>query len=113
MTEEWRDIPGYEGRYQVSDLGRVKRLSFLNVWGYLWPEIILKQCEWYGYKVVWLSYRNIRKKYKVHRLVAMAFLTNTNSKEFVNHIDRDRRNNTLSNLEWVTPQENTDHWMAF
>lgn len=71
---------------------------------------IMKQCEWYDYKIVFLKKGN-KKKFKVHRLVAIHFIPNPDNKPFVNHIDRDKRNNHISNLEWVTEAENTKHWM--
>lgn len=114
--EQWLDIPGYEGRYQVSDQGRVKSLARCYKIGksdYCRPEVIMSQGIWIQYFVVWLHKPGIaKKKFKVHRLVAMAFLPNPQNKEFVNHIDRNRANNCLPNLEWVTPQENSDHWVA-
>lgn len=116
FVEEWRNIRGYEGRYQISSLGRVKSLArdIPCVFGgtRAITECIMSQQEWYGYAVVWFRIPGtLKKKMKVHRLVAEAFLPNPEGKPFVNHIDRDKKNNVLANLEWCTEKENTAHWM--
>ena len=103
MIEEWRDIKGYEGLYQVSNLGRVK--SFKGV-----SERILKiGVDRYGYISINLFKNNKRKLCKVHRLVAEAFIPNQDNKPQVNHIDEVKTNNMVSNLEWVTAKENSNH----
>ncbi|ADI23905.1 HNH endonuclease family protein [Enterococcus phage EFRM31] len=103
MIEEWKDIKGYEGLYQVSNLGRVKSLKFGK-------ERILKTgVDRYGYISVNLYKNNKRKLCKVHRLVAQAFIPNHENKPQVNHIDEDKTNNMVSNLEWVTAKENVNH----
>lgn len=101
--EEWKDIPGYESRYQISSLGRIKKLG---------TGIIMRQHINNGYLKCRLRSRNMRGSFWVHRIVAMAFLPNALECAYVNHKDRDRLNNTLENLEWVTPKENTAHWMS-
>lgn len=102
-VEEWRDIEGYEGLYQVSNLGRVKSLKprYKN-------KIILKQeINHFGYLQICLS--NPRKTHKVHRLVAQAFIPNPENKPQVNHIDGNKLNNKVENLEWNTAHENNLH----
>jgi hypothetical protein len=97
--EEWRDIEGYEGLYQVSNLGRVKS-----------KRCILKPIEHYsGYQKYHL-YKD-RKMYNktAHRLVASAFLTPKNHKKDVNHRDGNKKNNFYLNLEYVTKAENSEH----
>lgn len=112
--EEWRDIIGYEGRYQISDFGRVKSLA-RTVPGprgrqYQVREIILMQGDHYrGYKVVWLSKENKDTKFFIHRLVAFAFLFPPTS-DVVNHKDLNKHNNHVSNLEWATYSQNTQHY---
>jgi hypothetical protein len=111
MAEIWKDIEGYEGKYQVSNLGRVKSLQ-RKVWNrYTWhdlPERILKPKKGYCYAVVTLCNGNGKtKNHYVHRLVAYAFLYNV--KEQVNHIDGNKLNNHLDNLEWVSQSENMKH----
>ena len=112
MNEEWRDIKGYEGLYQVSNLGRVKSLprERRNRQGYYYTkEKILKQTNTStGYKKVEL-FNGTRKSYKVHRLVAQAFLNNEYNKPQVNHKDGNKINNNVNNLEWVTGSKNIIH----
>ena len=112
-VEEWRDIEGYEGYYQVSNKGRVKSLP-RQLWnGKVWfesKEIILsgkEDCE--GYPVVSLNKNLKRKHIRVHRLVAQAFIPNPNNYRVVNHIDGSRNNNNVENLEWCTQQYNIRH----
>lgn len=100
MEEIWKDVPGCEGKYFVSNLGRVKG-----------PKKILKPSisNW-GYERLRIR-TNLGKAIspRVHRLVAQAFIPNPEGKPEVNHIDGDKRNNRVSNLEWVTPSENKLH----
>lgn len=107
MEEIWKDIEDYKGKYQVSNLGRVKSLKD-NHGGYREKIMILSK-EKKGYLVVGLCKNNYQKRYKVHRLVALAFRDNIDHKEQVNHIDGDKTNNMVSNLEWVTCEENVHH----
>lgn len=97
--EEWRDLPELQGEYQVSNLGRVKRIKGVER---LRKITIQKN----GYAYVSLSFDNTAKTVKVSRLVAKAFIPNPNNYEEVDHINADKTNNTVSNLEWVTPEEN-------
>lgn len=116
FNEQWRDIRGYEGRYQVSNYGRVR---FLTLEWQLGPtkvcivgRVMLTFIASNGYVEVTLRRpREPKKKFYVHRLVATAFIPNPQQVEIVNHKDRDRANNGVSNLEWVTASENTTHWM--
>lgn len=109
MTQEvWKPIVGYEGRYEVSDLGRVRSLPGNHVNGR-----IIRQA-WRGrFLSVDLSMNGYRKSFSVSRLVAEAFLPNPKKKTQVNHINPDRSKNHASNLEWVTPKENTAHAIAY
>lgn len=103
MKEEWRPIKGYEGLYEVSNMGRVKSLHASQ-------EIILKQAECTnGYMEVKLSKDGTKNMKLVHRLVAIAFIKNPNNYECVNHKDGNKKNNTVGNLEWCTVKENTHH----
>lgn len=109
-VEIWKDIEGYSG-YQVSNLGRVKSL----VKAYRRNEIILKGSpNTTGYILVQLYPKpKERKSLLVHRLVMLTFQPNPVMDELeVNHIDLDTTNNKMSNLEWVTPKENKDHYLA-
>ncbi|WNO24238.1 endonuclease [Enterococcus phage SSMH01] len=103
MIEEWKDIKGYEGLYQVSNFGRVKSK-------HRGSERILKAgTTRLGYLNVCLCKNNQIKNFKVHRLVAKAFILNPDNKPEVNHIDEDKTNNIVSNLEWCTRKENINH----
>ena len=112
MKEIWKDIVGYEGLYKVSNLGRVKSLS-RNFWnGVNWwksKEKILKNNILSNYCIVYLYKNKKRKTKQVHRLVAQAFISNFNNKPEVNHIDGDKENNIVDNLEWCTHKENIQH----
>ena len=103
MEEIWRDIDEYEN-YQISSWGRVYSKERHK---YLIPETTEK-----GYLRVDLNKGGVRKHYKVHRLVAGEFIPNPLGKPQVNHIDGNKKNNSVSNLEWVTNRENYDHARA-
>lgn len=118
MQEEvWKDVKGYEGLYQVSSLGRVKSLSRLKEsrnthgkYSFKTREIILRPgTDSGGYlRCALTDYNGVRKTHKVHRVVAYAFL-NLKNEQVVNHIDFNRDNNNVNNLECCTSKENTRH----
>jgi hypothetical protein len=98
MVELWRDIKDYEGLYQVSNWGRVKSLNYRNTG----KEGILKGIEdGRGYLCVHLCNDDGVKNKKIHRLVAEAFIPNPENKPEVDHIDRNKLNNNLSNIRWA------------
>ena len=111
--EIWKDIKGYEGLYQVSNYGRVKRIKRLRNNKYNKPSVDTRtqyMKPWdngNGYKVVSLVKKHKRKNHYVHRLVAEHFIENIYNKRQVNHKDFDRNNNKIDNLEWATAKENT------
>jgi hypothetical protein len=108
--EIWNDVEGYENLYQISNYGKVKSLSHINNLGKLRPECILKdRFTDRGYNTAVLYNNGKPKTYKVHRLVAKAFIENISNKPHVNHIDGDKKNNFVDNLEWVTISENQKH----
>lgn len=110
--EIWKNIEGFEGSYQISNLGRVKSLErkiFRNGSFYVRKEMILKQQQnKFGYHLV-LLYPLNRGKVMVHRLVATHFLPNIENKKTVNHINGNKADNNIKNLEWVTQSENIIH----
>ena len=113
MDEIWKDISGYEGLYQVSNLGRVK--SFRESAKFRKPEeLILKPSLINsGYHVVTLYSKDRKKhKFQVHRLVAEAFIANSKNLPCVNHKDENKINNQCDNLEWCTYQYNNSYGTA-
>ena len=104
--EEWRDIKGYEGKYMVSNLGRVKSLNYNNTG----KEGIMKPHDnGYGYLFVVLCKDGKDKKYRINRLVAQAFLENPDNLPEVNHKDEDKTNNCVENLEWCSRLYNINY----
>ena len=113
MEEIWKDVIGYEGLYQVSNLGTIKSLSrtrknHTNGIACV-KERMLNPSTSNGYKCVQLRKNCSGKFIAVHRLVALMFLNNTEDKPTVNHIDGNKLNNVVSNLEWATYTENNIH----
>ena len=104
--EEWKDVPGYEGIYKISNEGRVKRCA-----GSLYTKTdrFIKGDLNRGYWRVQLKDKQRTERQTIHRLVALAFCPNPESKPHVNHIDGNKLNNHASNLEWVTSGENKRH----
>ena len=107
--EIWKPIKEYEGLYEVSNLGRVKRVGKSTNKTQADGGLMKLRIEKQGYLRVQLSKNNYRIKYSVHRLVAITFLPNLKNKPEVNHIDNNRINNEVNNLEWVTQKENQQH----
>lgn len=111
--EVYRDVAGYEGFYKVSNFGNVMSVKRRTKgrWGNLKTTRggILKPFLIHGYKKVDLSANGVARNHFVHRLVAKAFLPNDKALPCVNHLDSDRGNSHVSNLEWCTSQENTRH----
>jgi len=106
----WKDINGYEGHYKVNINGDVMSFKRFNKTGNKSDVFILKpKIDAYGYHEVSLFIGGKVKCMKIHRLVAIAFIENPQNKPQVNHIDANKINNNLSNLEWATPQEDANH----
>ena len=110
QKEEWKDIKGFEGLYQISNFGKVKRMRYINKNTNKEQERIkVLKLRKDGYYEVAL-YKDGKPKYiQVHRLVAGAFLQNPNNLPQVNHKDGNKQNNYVENLEWVTISENVLH----
>ena len=114
MEEEWKDIEGYEGIYQVSNLGRVKSLEagLLVKNGYYRTkkESILSQYLCHnGYLAICLRLNKKTKRFLVHRLVGAAFIQNPDEKPTINHKNGNKQKNCIENLEWSTYSENLSH----
>lgn len=113
MKEIWKDIKGYEGLYQISSFGNVKSLDryIINKNGdkQFFSKKYLTQGFSNGYLKVILSKNNKQKTFRVHILVAKAFIPNHKNKLEVNHIDGNKSNNRIDNLEWNTRSENELH----
>ena len=104
--QEWRDVPGFEGKYQVSNGGDVRSLNFHREKR---TQILKKYIDRYGYEKVVLRKNGKPHYFTVHRLVAKTFLDNPYGKKEVDHIDCNKLNNNVSNLRWVTNVENLFH----
>ena len=114
MEEIWKDIKGYEGLYQVSNMGRIKSIDryvprkngkLQHVYG----KIMTSFDNGRGYKQVYLTKNSITKAHSVHRLVANAFIPNPDNLPQVNHKDEDKANNRVDNLEWCTQKYNQNY----
>lgn len=113
MKEIWKDIKGYEGLYQISNLGRVKSFRESTKYGMQKEYILKPSLINSGYYVVTLYATNKRKrKFQVHRLAADAFICNNNNFPCVNHKDENKLNNCVENLEWCTYQYNNNYGTA-
>ena len=101
-NEIWRDIPGFEGLYQISNLGQVKSIRYKRF-------KILKQITKKGYKYARV-YKDGKQHYlRIHRIVAMVFIDNPKNYPIINHIDENKGNNCVDNLEWCTVRYNNNY----
>ena len=106
MEEIWRDVKGYEGLYQISNVGRVKSLCGKK----RTDNIMHIYDNSKGYKYITLRKNGCYKNHYVHRLVAEAFIPNPDNKKEINHLDFDKANNKISNLEWIDRRGNQLHY---
>jgi len=106
MEEIWKDVVNYEGLYQVSNLGNIR---FLQKGGkkLLKEKICKPSLDSSGYRQIILTKNKKRKSFKVHRLVAIAFIPNINNLPQINHLDENKQNNNVNNLEWCTILHNS------
>ena len=112
-VEQWKDIPDYEGYYQISNLGRVKSLEKTLI-------ICKRKCVYKplikkphiskrGYWEIGICKNRLGVTKKIHRLIAISFIDNPKNHPQINHIDGNKLNNNISNLEWVNNRENACH----
>lgn len=107
MEEIWKNVEGYNGRYQISNQGRVKSVARYSCQNhYLSEKILSIDHDGSGYPNVMLYIDGKRKHEKIHRLVAKAFVENPRNLKEVDHIDTNKDNNVYTNLRWVTHSEN-------
>ena len=99
--EEWKEVPDYEGLYEVSNTGNVRSLIKNKI-----IKGFINRC---GYKLVGLSKNGISKWFQVHRLVAQVFIPNPDNLPMVNHKDEDKNNNRVENLEWCDAKYNINY----
>lgn len=104
--ENWKDIPSYEGLYQVSNLGRVKSLNYNHTGK---EKILTLKTSKNGYLQIGLSKNGKQKFFLIHRLVAIAFIPNPDNLPQVNHKDECRYNNCVDNLEWCDSKYNCNY----
>lgn len=108
--EEWKDVAGYEGRYQVSNLGRVRSLDKFDAWGRLRKGRVLSPFrDTGGYRQVCLRNGRGQCNKNVHRLVASAFIANPLDLPVINHKDENKGNNRADNLEWCSAEYNATY----
>lgn len=113
MKEEWRPVVDFEGYYEVSSLGVVRSIDryIITTGGrrFVKGKLLKPRLDRYGYLRVNLVKQGYRKTYTVHRLVALAFLPNPNKLTQINHIDENKLNNRVDNLEWCTVKYNNNY----
>jgi hypothetical protein len=118
MLEIWKDIPGYEGFYEISNTGKVKSVGRIDCYvnhkgNTVYRNIKERILKTYyinsGYQCVVLAREGDHKKFLIHKLVATAFIPNPNKLTWVNHCDGYKTNNCVTNLVWCTPTENIIH----
>ena len=108
-NEIWKSIKDYEGLYEVSNLGRVRRMNYTNQYGTFDKIVILKSWTHNGYQYVQLSKYNKKKIFRIHRLVAETFIPNPNNLSEIDHINTIKTDNRVENLRWVTHKENMNN----
>lgn len=112
MVEIWKDIPGFEGFYQVSNFGKIRSKWRNRHYSVSYSYRIIKGCYSNTTGYITVSLRNLngdKRQETVHRLVAESFLHKESGKEYIDHIDTNRTNNAVSNLRWVTAKENSNN----
>lgn len=106
MDEVWKEVNGFEGKYWVSNLGRVKNKKGQIIKQHLTSDNLYHNRY---YRVSLWKKKYDSKNFRVHRLVAEAFIPNPDGLPYVNHIDGNKLNNRVDNLEWCTPKYNSNY----
>lgn len=109
MQEIWKDIEGYEGLYQASNLGQIKSIQYFNHANnksYTRNKILKPIINEKGYYRVDLYKERKSKRFRIHRLIAKTFIPNPNNFPEVNHINGNKKDNCINNLEWCTHKHN-------
>lgn len=114
LIEVWKPVVGFENNYEISSFGRVRglsrtRISKGNSTAKIQSRILKQKTSKYGYLIIGLCLDSKKSHHMVHRLVAKSFHENPEDKPTVNHIDGDKKNNNVRNLEWSTHKEQTRH----
>lgn len=117
ILEEWIDAKGFEGFYEVSNLGLIRRKKCETIYkdgrvAHFSQTILKPAVNKKGYLMVYLSVGSKKYTKSVHRIVAESWIVNPENKSTVNHIDCNKLNNCISNLEWATNKENMAHAFA-
>lgn len=119
MEEIWKAIEGYEGLYEISNIGNVRSVDrYIHkvergtpCVSFCRGRILSPGDNGKGYQFVLLNYKGKSKSYYIHRLVAMAFIPRVKGKDYINHKDGNKKRNNVDNLEWCTTAENNEHKM--
>ena len=110
LREIWKEVKGFEGLYQVSNLGRVRSADRIDRYGRDYKGKILQPAtDNLGYLKIGLCNNGDKVSVRLHRLVAEAFISNTNHYKYVNHKDENKQNNKVDNLEWCTAKYNCNY----
>lgn len=110
MHEIWKPVVGYEGLYEVSCFGNIRSIDRIDSAGMRRAGKMMHQCnDLDGYLLTGFCMNGKTRSMRVHRIVAEAFISNPDALPHVNHIDGDKKNNRVENLEWVTHRQNKEH----
>ena len=102
----WKPVPGYESYYEISNYGEIRGveriISTPHQQRKIKSRVLKPRINKYGYLIIDLSKSSVSKTFEVHRLIALTFLPHQEGRNCVNHLDADKLNNNVENLEWVT-----------